>query len=659
MNRAIASLALVKTVWETYRRDYIENFVPFVATLTKKKQYIELDASNLRSFLEDFKAEFGLSIPHHPMLTILDRARKRGIFEKKTSILVPVQKNVLKYDFSDIAIKKEAELNKVISEFIKFCDKRFSVQVTEVEAQDALSSFLRNHDLEVLFASQDKTLLPDGRASKQLKYLINSFFNNVKTEAPELFAYIIEISIGHVLANTILYDKGFNNFTGHLRKLKLFLDSRYIFRLLGVEGNEYERVYFDLTNSMIEQEAELFVFRHTADEILGILRNCLRWINSPDYDPLKANTALLYFVNNSKTESDIHQYIATFESKLEECKIKVKDAPDFSKTPTFQIDESKLKAKIIESYKRNLYFNETDKQSTIERDIKSISAIHHLRRGNMPQTLKSAGSIFVTPNSTLAFVNKKYEDEVFEGRSYVPACLTDVFVGTLVWMQSPAKWIRINERKLIADCIAAIQPDDFFVKKMVEEAKKLKDSGKVSADEFLAVSRSYLIQAMLMKETLGDPDAVNGTSIEEVLKKLRADAAFIPEQQLLAEKTKNQDLEQQLRNYERASIEKRTKIRGFVRNIATCVFNFVFAVSIVFLVISIIIPFLSNVALMWKVFSAIAAIFFGVCSVGYGLNLKGWKGNIIDMMSEKIMLLIERRFFSDLSSVGKTYVLKK
>lgn len=653
MNRAIASLAVVKTVWETYRRDYIENFVPFVATLTKKKRYVELDASNLKLFLDDFKAEFGLSIPHHPMLTILDRARKRGVFEKKASKLVPVEKNVLKYDFSDIAVKKEAEVNKIISEFIKFCDEKFSVKITEMEAQDALNSFLRNHDLEVLFASQDKTLLPESKASKQLKYLMNSFFNNIKTEAPQLFAYIIEISIGHVLANTILYDKGFNNFSGHLRKLELYLDSRYIFRLLGVEGNEYERVYVDLTNSMIEQEAELFVFRHTADEIVGILRNCLHWVNSPDYDPSKANTALLYFVNNSKTESDIHQYIAAFEGKLEAYKINIKDAPDFSKTPSFQIDETKLKTKIIESYKRNLYFNETDKQSTIDRDIKSISAINHLRRGSMPQTLKTAGSIFVTPNSTLAFVNKKYEDEVFEGRSYIPTCLTDVFVGTLVWMQSPAKWIKINEKKLLADCIAAIQPDDSFVKKMVEEAKKLKDSGKVSVDEFLAVSRSYLIQEMLMKETLGDPEGVNGASIEEVLKKIRDDAAFIPEQQLHAEKAKSQELEAQLINYERDSIEKRTKLMQIVRNITTSIMNTLFIIFMVLLVVSIIIPFLSNVSLVWKIFSAIAAIFFGICSVGYGANLKGWKDTLIDKVSEKIIFFLEKGLLSLVLNVAK------
>ena len=549
MNRAIASLAIVKTAWETYRRDYIENFVPFIATLAKRKNYAEIDTSNLRQLLDDFKVEFGLTIPHHPMLTILDRARKRGLFDKRLSKLIPVEKNIFKYDFSDIAVKKEAELNKVAAEFIKYCNERFSVRVTEAEAQDAMNAFLRNHDLDVLFASQDRTLLPESRVSKQLKYLMSSFFNTVKSEAPQIFSYIVEISIGHVLANTILYDKGFNNFSGHLRKIEIYLDARYIFRLLGVEGAEYERVYFDLTNSMIEQEAELFVFRHTADEILGILRNCLRWINSADYDPSKANSVLLYFVNNQRNESDIHQYIASFENKLNACKIKIKEAPDFSKTPTFQIDESKLKAKILENYKRNLYFNEADKQSTIDRDIKSIAAINHLRRGDMPQTLKNSGAIFVTPNSSLAFVNKKYEEEIFEGRSYIPACLTDVFIGTLVWMQSPTKWIKINEKKLLADCIAAIQPDDSFVKKMVGEAKKLKESGKVNSDEFLAVSRSYLIQEMLMKEALGDPDKVTGDSIEEVLKKIRADAAFVPEQKLQVEKAKNIDLESQLKSY--------------------------------------------------------------------------------------------------------------
>ena len=119
MNRAIASLALVKTAWETYRRDYIENFIPFVATLTRKKRYAEINTANLASFLGDFKVEFGLSIPHHPMLTILDRARKRDLFQKKGAILIPVEKNILKYDFSDKAVKKEAELNKVLSKFVK------------------------------------------------------------------------------------------------------------------------------------------------------------------------------------------------------------------------------------------------------------------------------------------------------------------------------------------------------------------------------------------------------------------------------------------------------------------------------------------------------------------------------------------------------------
>jgi hypothetical protein len=220
-------------------------------------------------------------------------------------------------------------------------------------------------------------------------------------------------------------------------------------------------------------------------------------------------------------------------------------------------------------------------------------------------------------------------------------------------MQSPAKWIKLNEKKLLADCIAALQPDDSFVKKMVEEAKKLKESSKVSSDEFLAVSRSYLIQEMLMKETLGDPDEVSGDNIEEVLKKIRADAAYIPEQQLQAEKVKNQEIETQLLNYERDSIEKRVRLMQAIRRIVTYIMNIVFVSCMILLTVSIVIPFLGNVSLIWKIASAISAIFFGIFSVGYGANLKGWKGGLIDKISEKIGSFLEKGLLSLVLNVEK------
>jgi hypothetical protein len=217
-------------------------------------------------------------------------------------------------------------------------------------------------------------------------------------------------------------------------------------------------------------------------------------------------------------------------------------------------------------------------------------------------------------------------------------------------MQSPKKWIQINEKKILADCIAAMQPDDLFIKRMVEEAKRLKDSGRVTSDEYLAVSRSYIIHDMLMKETLGDPEAVNGASIEEVLKKIKSDAASIPEQLLSVEKERTHELEEQLKSYERGLVEKRVRIKQSIRRIVTGSFNTAFGISLFLLAGSIVVPFLPHIGMIWKVASGGLALFFGLFSVGYGFNLKGWKENVIEKVSDNAMSFFEKKFFAKPSS---------
>jgi len=637
MNRAIASLAIVKTAFTRYKKDYIENFVPFVATLMKKKRYSDIDCTNLKPFINDFKEEFGLIIPYHPMLTILERTRKRGIVKRSYSKLTPDHEKILKYDFSDIALKKEAELNEVLGRFVTFCQDKYSISITQEEAQIGLISFLRNHDLDLLFASQDKSLLPTIKASRQMKYLLADFINETHNIQPQVFNSIIEVCVGYVLANTILYAENFAKFKGKLRNLELYLDTRFILRFLGIEGELYRGVYTDLALSINEQNAKLFIFRHTFDEIMGIFRSCLKWISHSEYDPTKASSVLQYFIANSKNESDIHQYIVNIETRLDEYNISIKDSPNFTLTPEFQIDENTLREHIIDVYSRSLYFDETEKQATINRDIKSISSIFHLRRGRIPQTIKQAGVFFVTTNGTLAAVCMSFERELAQQQFHIPVCVTDTFIGTLIWMQSPVKWASLNEKKFIADCLASLQPDALFVKKLILEATKLKESGRIDDDEFLAVSRSYFIQDMLMQKTLGDSESISAERIEDILQKIKSDSAYIPEQQLKREKEKRQQLESQISVYEHSIRERDSRLELNIRRIVDVLFNFVFILSIILLIASVVFPFFAWIKSPWKIIFIILAIFFGIFSIGYGFNFKGLKTKMVMWSISKVM----------------------
>ena len=74
MSRAIASLAVIKVNWDTRRKDFIENFVPFVVTLISRRGYAKISVNRL---CRDFEAEFSLRVPYHPMLAILNRVKQR------------------------------------------------------------------------------------------------------------------------------------------------------------------------------------------------------------------------------------------------------------------------------------------------------------------------------------------------------------------------------------------------------------------------------------------------------------------------------------------------------------------------------------------------------------------------------------------------------
>ena len=412
MSRAVASLAIVKAMYEKYKRDYIENFIPFLATLIKQENIKEIDPKNLNEFINLFEKKYGLQIPYHPMLSIILRARKRKILKKAQHLFIPDINKILEYDFTDEVIIKEGKINQLLDEILVFCDGR-GINSNLQEIESALLIYLKNHDLDILFASQETSLLrTEALPSKKVKYLIFEFISHAKKSRPEQFATIIDICVGHILANSIVYTNDTHSFSGKLEGVIIYLDSRFLFRLIGVEGLEYQNAYSDLVLSMEKQNAKLKIFSHTYDEMTVILNNCLKYICSSLYDSAKANPVLQYFVSGNYSESDIHQYISELETQLENYKILVEDAPEFITTVNTQVCEATLREQIIRAYSNNSNFDELKRETTIDRDIKSVSSIYHLRKGSTSRSLKGSKYIFLTTNIKLAFICRKYGYEI-------------------------------------------------------------------------------------------------------------------------------------------------------------------------------------------------------------------------------------------------------
>ena len=63
-------------------------------------------------------------------------------------------------------------------------------------------------------------------------------------------------------------------------------------------------------------------------------------------------------------------------------------------------------------------------ENTRNIDIRSLSAIHHIRKGKSDTRIEHSKAVFVTDNQALARVSKKFfEDQEKYKNDYIPHCL--------------------------------------------------------------------------------------------------------------------------------------------------------------------------------------------------------------------------------------------
>lgn len=514
MNRTLLSLAILKTNWDTYQKDYIENFIPFVAALISQKKYSVLDNQQLS---DDFKTEFGLIIPIHPIITILNRAVKRGLVKKQHSRLIPVIEKAKELDFGKRSIDQQRILEKVIVELKAFALSEFNQIIEDKDVEAAFISYLRDHDLEILFAAEHGSPLPDAKNPQKVSYIIAKFITECFKKEPLLFKFILDITVGHALAATILY-REFNNFSGKLNSVTFYFDTRFFIRLLGLEERHMQESTEELLKILSEEKAKLSVFELTVQEVNGVLDDCIDKLQRGNIDITTASKALRYLVRHNKTVSDVEDLLLRIPALMDEFQIIVEPLPDYQSLTKFQIDENSFYNQIIEIYSSlDPSFDKIAKERTVRRDVDILSGIYRLRKGIQPQTIKEARAFFVSPNTALAYASKRFESKVNGLKFSMPTCITDVFLGTLIWLQSPAKVQEISQMKLISDCYAALQPTELLIKKFMDAVEALKNQGRITTDQYYLLRTHRAAINLLEQKTLGDPGLFDDKATEEIL----------------------------------------------------------------------------------------------------------------------------------------------
>ena len=545
-------------------------------------------------------------------------------------------------------VLQEQKYRKVIESFIGYSKETYNESINAENADRIFIAFLKDHDLDVLFASNtvEQTILPDVTTSNVERFLINSFVKYLHEKDPEIFNFIVDISIGHIIANTLLY-RDYEKFQGKLSG-NYYLDIGLLFSLMGTNGIEKKVAYKEFADLLLLNGAKLFVFRHTLDEFMGILENCMKRVESRDFEPFRASRALIFFRENGFTSSDVERFILGVSDELEKLKITLIDVPLPMKDVNYQIGEDELTKLIVEVYKeKDPNFDETEKDYTIYQDVRSISAIYKLRRGEKPVKLSEAKHIFITTNSSLAYASKQYEiKSSVTDYFFIPASLTDVFLGTLIWLRSPSKVSEINEKRLIANCYAALQPSKPLLKKFISEVEKLNASGEVSEEDVIILKESRVARNLLQEETLSDLSRFTDRTVTEILEELKT----------RIEKDAGKKFEKDRKGYLSEIEEKNVVERNFnktkarIERLATKVANAIFWITVLGLLITI--TTITIYQLNQQIFGnnryvngvlLVVSIGWGIITAYTGFNIRG-AGEAIRL---KIKVAITRFFIAN------------
>ena len=516
VNPLLGSLAHLKATWND-SGDHFDQFLPFIATIIVNRKYKIVDPNIL---IQDFPREFGFKVPYHPMMTILLRAKEVGLVKKNAAgKFIPNMDAAIRLDFSKESRLHQDRQKQMFFKLKDFAFDRFKISLTIDEAEAGILDLVGSNKNDLIEYAGGKV---EVHLRESHKYAAAKFVEHIYSNDHELFQFLADYEVGLALSNSLLHQDitSYKKFTSGLC---CYLDTRFILRLTGIEGIDRKLYYEEFVTTLKESGVRLYLHTHVYDEIIGIITESENWIGNSYYDPTKSSFATQYFVTESFSKSDVALFKVQLKSKLSELGVETIDPPLYEDNQQYLcMDENDLYQRIVDNYRdRNQNFDEDEKKYTILRDVRSILSILVYRKGSFPEAMDSAGHIFITLNNSLAYISKVFYSEANQFKFCIPPCITDTFLGALVWINSPSKISTIYEKKIIADCYAALQPSQALLKRFLFELDKLKKMEKITTDQYFMLKTHKTALSLLEDKTYGDPDNVTDKTPEEIFSELK------------------------------------------------------------------------------------------------------------------------------------------
>lgn len=310
-------------------------------------------------------------------------------------------------------------LNQISENYIK-AEKKFTEKLNntkniffEFYNKNAVTNINKNSS-DILFSS----LFIDGTSSNRFNEDNEEYCISFSTDyilKQQFLRYLLdkndenyEILQDIEIVNSITTNKTLNFSKQDYGKIKLYLDTPVLLKLLGYDGKEYA---FFLTKLFETMRCQLFVFEHTFEEAWGIL---YAWKNAYNQNNFAAKGLDLYLLAkkqygneaNTKIPLEKEKFRGIIETtRINQLKITILDKPELSKDNNIYSENVLIQA--FEKNYKNTYKSFPDR---ITKDIDSICGIQALRLNENikgPKKFEDARYYFLTDNKQYARISEK------------------------------------------------------------------------------------------------------------------------------------------------------------------------------------------------------------------------------------------------------------
>jgi len=515
----LTTMAIMKANYDV-NRDFLANFEPFALDCVKHWPLGEsVKPERLR---EQLCRRFALpEIPINTAQILRNRLHRDGYLVAREGAGAKVsyepQSERLR-EVPDLEASREAALMRMnaLQKALTSYANAARAPWTDARSERALEGYVQEFSAELALSRRSRALAIDARAMRADVAVVHAFVRTVVRKGGRLLDFLEDMVKGSMLVN-VLYFQGLGEWKTRLPALEVYLDTGVLLRALGLAPAEQSTAAAELVSLARSFDVALRVFRHTVEEMEGILDGVAERIGRAGEPRVRATElihvnreVLDHLIAERWSAADVHAFAADLPSKLREIGVQMVEAPTRPARP--DIDEDVLE--------RTLEDVVTGQSNAARRkDVESLVGVHNLRRGRDCRTLEATPAMFVTSNAAVVRASAAcFERHGLERR--IRHCVSDVSFTTQLWVRKPERSPGIARKLLIAESCAALTlgPPELY-DRYLEAIEKQQDAGALTDAQVKLLVLRMETREPLLDVTHGDADAVTHETPGEVLER--------------------------------------------------------------------------------------------------------------------------------------------